>query len=79
MAGYYWSSYFLCPYGASSPGCSGCRVGKGRRVATTSPEFEFHLQFPFFSLSTELSDFYPSAQSGNKRECKQTLKITCQG
>ena len=48
-------------------------------LATTSPEFEFHLQFPFFCPSTELSDFYPSAQSGNKCECKQTLKITCQG
>ena len=49
--------------------------GKGRRInyATMSLEFEFHLQFPCGSLSTELSDFHQS------RECKQTLKNTCQG
>ena len=29
--------------------------------------------------STELSDFHQSAQSGNKQECKQTLKNTCKG
>ena len=38
-------------------------------LATMSLEFEFYLQFPCGSLSTELW-----AQSGNQRECKQTLK-----
>ena len=47
--------------------------------STTSLEFEFYLQFPCCSLSTELSDFRQSARSGNERECKQTLKNTCQG
>ena len=45
--------------------------------ATTSLEFEF--QFPCGSPSTELSDFRQSARRGNERECKQTLKNTCQG
>ena len=34
---------------------------------------------PCGSLSTELSYFCHSVQSGNERECKQTLKSTCQG
>ena len=51
---------------------------KEGELATTSLEFEFHLQFPCCSLSTELSDFRQSARSGNERECKQTLKNTCQ-
>ena len=42
-------------------------------------EFEFHLQFPCGTPSTELSDFCQSARSGNERECKQTLKKACQG
>ena len=54
------------------------REKKGE-LATTSLEFEFHLQFPCGSPSTELSDFRQSARSGNERECKQTLKNTCQG
>ena len=36
-----------------------------------SREFEFHLQFPYGSPSTELSDFRQSARSGNEHECKQ--------
>ena len=40
-----------------------------------SLEFEFHLQFHRGSLSTELSDFWQSAQSRNKHKFKQTLKI----
>ena len=48
-------------------------------LATTSLVHEFHLQFPCGSLSTELSDFHQLAQRGNKRECQQTLKNTCQG
>ena len=35
--------------------------------------------FPCGSPSTELLDFRQSAQSGNERKCKQTLKNTCQG
>ena len=47
--------------------------------ATTSLEFEFHLQFPCGFPSTELSDFRQPARSGNELECKQALKNTCQG
>ena len=43
-------------------------------IATTSLEFESHLEFPCGSLSTELSDFCQSAQSEKEYECKQTLK-----
>ena len=35
-----------------------------------SLEFEFRLQFPCGSLSTELSDFHQSVRSGNGRECE---------
>ena len=35
-------------------------------------EFEFPLQFPCGSLSTELSDFRQSEWSEDERECKQT-------
>ena len=52
---------------------------KEGELATLSLEFEFHLQFPCGSPSTELSDFRQSARSGNERECKQTSKNTCQG
>ena len=51
---------------------------KEGELATMSLEFEFHLQFPCGSPSTELSDFRQSARSGNERECKQTSKIKCQ-
>ena len=51
---------------------------KEGELATTSLEFEFHLQFPCVSLLTELLDFLQSARSGNERECKQTLKNMCQ-
>ena len=47
---------------------------KEGELATTSLEFEFCLQFPCGLPSTELSDFRQSGQSGNKRNCKQTLK-----
>ena len=45
-------------------------------LAITSLEFEFHLQFPCGSPSTEQSDFHQSGRSGKERECKQTLKNT---
>ena len=41
---------------------------KGER-ATTSLEFEFHLQFPCGSLSTELSD------SANQREAETSANV----
>jgi len=41
------------------------RWEKEGELATTSLEFEFHLQFPCGSLSTELSDF-----SANRREAE---------
>ena len=60
-----------------------CALAAGREkegeLATLSLEFEFLLQFPSGSPSTELSDFRQSAHSSNKRECKQTLKNTWQG
>ena len=52
------------------------RQKKGE-LATMFPEFEFHLQFSCGSPSTKLSEFHQSVRSGNERECKQTLKITC--
>ena len=52
---------------------------KKGELATTSLEFEFRLQFPCGSPSTELSDFRQSTRSGNKCECKQTLKTRAQG
>ena len=55
------------------------RQEKEGELATTSLEFEFHLQFSCGSLSTELSDFCQSAPRGNEQECKQTLKNLCQG
>ena len=48
-------------------------------LATMSQEFEFRLQFPCGSPSTELSDFCQSARSGNEHECKQTLKTCAKG
>ena len=48
-------------------------------LATSSLEFEFRVQFPCGSLSTELSDFRQAARSGNEREYKPTLIDTCQG
>ena len=48
-------------------------------LATMSLGFEFHLQFPCGSPSTEPSDFCQSAGSRNKCKCKQTLKNMCQG
>ena len=53
-------------------GLAAGREKEGERV-TTSLEFEFRLQFPCGSPSTELSDCRQSARSGNERECKQTL------
>ena len=53
---------------ASSPGRSGGGAGKGRRACNYVSEFEFHLQFPCGSQSTELSEFCRSARSGNEHE-----------
>ena len=47
-------------------------------LATSSLEFQFHLQIPCGSPSTVLSDFRQSARGGTERECKQTLKSTCE-
>ena len=55
------------------------RREKEGALAFTSLKFEFHLQFPCGSPSTELSDFRQSGRSGNEHKCKQTLKNTCQG
>ena len=53
--------------------------GGVNNVCDTSLEFEFQLQFPCGSPSTELSDFRQSRRSGNECKCKQTLKNTCKG
>ena len=50
-------------------GGTGGEGGKEGELATKSLEFEFHLQFPCGSLSTGLSDFRQSVQSGNEPEC----------
>ena len=60
-------------------GVLAARREKEGELATTSLEFEFHLQFTCGSPSTELSNFRQSARSGNELKCKQTLKNTCQG
>ena len=60
---------------ASSPGALAAEREKEEELATESLEFEFHLQLPCGSPSTELSDFRQSARSGNERE---TLKNTRQ-
>ena len=52
---------------------------KKEELSTTSLEFEFHLQFPCGSPSTDLSDLRQSARSRNDSECKQTFNNTCQG
>ena len=52
---------------------------KEGELATLSLEFEFHVQFPCVSPSTELSDFRQSARSRNERKCKQILKNAWQG
>ena len=44
-----------------------------------SLEFEFHLQFPWGSPSTELSDFRQSARYGNGREYKKNKKKRAKG
>ena len=62
----------LCLW-ASSPGHSGGGAGKGRRVSTTSLEFEFRLQFPRGSPSTELLDFRQSAWSGNEPDTRKII------
>ena len=54
-----------CSLRASSPGRSGGGTGKG----TTSLEFEFCLQFPCGSPSTERSDF------ANQREAKTSANV----
>ena len=48
---------------------------KEGELATSFLRFEFHLQFPCGSSSTELSDFRQSAQSENERDGKQTFRI----
>ena len=52
---------------------------KEEELSTTSLEFEFHLQFPCGSPSTDLSDLRQSARSSNDSERKQTFNNTCQG
>ena len=43
--------------------------------ALASLQFEFHLQLPCGSPSTELSVFRQSAQSGNESECKHVPRV----
>ena len=49
------------------PGALAAGQEKEGELATKSMEFEFHLQFPCGSLSSELSDFCQSARSRNER------------
>ena len=52
-------------------GTLGAGQEKEGELATTSLEFEFHLQFSSGFPSTELSEFCQSVRSRNKHECKQ--------
>ena len=52
---------------------------KEGELATTTLEFEYHLQYPCGSPSTELSDLRQSARRKNERECEQTLRNRSQG
>ena len=71
--------YYVYSLRASSLGRSGCRAGKGRRACNSVSGIWIPPPIPCGSSSTELSNFRQSARSGNERECKQTLKNTCQG
>ena len=68
-----------CSLQASSLGTLLVGREKDGELATTSLEFEFHLQFPCGSALTEPSDFHQLAQNGNEHEGKQTLKNPYQG
>ena len=71
---WYWNlGWPLDSLQASSSGHSGAGLGKEGEFTSVPLEFEFCLQFPCGSSSTELSDFCQSAGSRNERECKQTL------
>ena len=66
----------------SQQGLQGALVAgweKEGELATTSLKFEFHLQFPFGSPSTELPDFCQSAQSRNEHKCKKHFKTCAKG
>ena len=54
-------------------------AGKEGELATTSLEFEFHVQIPCGSRSTELSDFRQSARRGNELECNKHWKTRAKG
>ena len=58
----------------SSPQRSGGAREKEGELTTTSLEFEYNLQYPCGSPSTELSDLRQSARSRNERKCEQTLR-----
>ena len=55
-------------------GALAARREKEGAIAFTSLKFEFHLQFPCGSPSTERSDFRQSGRSGNERECKKNIE-----
>ena len=59
-------------------GRSGGGAGKERRACNYVSGISIPPPIPLWlsAPSTELSDFRQSARSGNKRECKQTLKNT---
>ena len=64
---------------ASSPGALAAEREKEEELATESLEFEFHLQLPCGSPSTELPDFRQSARRVNERETTAAKKNTSQG
>ena len=66
---------------ASSPGALAAEREKEEELATghESLEFEFHLQLPCGSPSTELPDFRQSARRVNESETTAAKKNTSQG
>ena len=64
---------------ASTPCAPAAGLKKEGELANTSLEFEFHLQIPCGSRSTEVSDFRQSARSGNERECNKHWKTSAKG
>ena len=61
---------------ASSPGVLAAGRVKEEKLATTSLEFEFLLQFPCGSSSTEVSYFHQSVWRGNEHNVNKHWK-TC--
>ena len=64
-----------CSLWASSPGRSGCGAGKGRELATTPLEFEFHRQFHLqFPCGSPTPRRLSCQISANQREAETNIE-----